>query len=361
MVFNKGGKWFGVLLACFIIFGASLVTFSDDVSAITKGYNSFRTTYNTAFNSTFVNSGALGYDNAQFNIHSIKAVSAKVTGQDSVPSSANFLSVTAKYNLVTFSDQNIPQYLPSFVNNPALSAVSINDSSVNFESSDVSVYVTDFMCNPLNAFPSSNRYCRTFTFAVSFVVRNNLPSVVNSLAFAVSWDDNLYLYNGASNGFNYYFEYDSNNKLAMDFSYDYTSALLNQQIQIQNITNNNITALNDTVNEYYEQNYDSVDNISNQTTNDIPNSTSSQTTSIIGVISGFISSLSSYQATSCSLTLPFPSYAGGSTTVDPCSGKEIAPTIVQIASSLLLICTFIPLAFVVLRMIYNEIRSWTNG
>ena len=110
-----------------------------------------------------------------------------------------------------------------------------------------------------------------------------------------------------------------------------------------------------------EQEQEAYDNISSQSPSDIPDSTNSQTTSIIGVISNFISSLSTIQTGSCELILPFPNFAGGSQVVNPCSGKEKAPSIVQIGSSMLLIGTFIPLAFIVLKMIYNEIRSWTNG
>ena len=150
-----------------------------------------------------------------------------------------------------------------------------------------------------------------------------------------------------------------------------TGSVSNQMSNVLSILNflansnssisNDVSDINDTITEQNEREEEAIDNISNQSSSDIPESSDTETTSVISVISGFLSSLQSFQATSCELTLPFPNYAGGSQTVNPCSGKEKAPTIVQVGSSLLLIVTFVPLAFIVLRLIFNEIRSWTNG
>lgn len=113
--------------------------------------------------------------------------------------------------------------------------------------------------------------------------------------------------------------------------------------------------------EYYDEQRQADENISNQSTSDISNAENSQTTSLIGVITSFVSAISSVQTGSCELTLPFPNYLGGDTVVNPCTGKDKAPAIISIASSMLLITIFVPLAFIVLKMIYNEIRSFTNG
>lgn len=105
-----------------------------------------------------------------------------------------------------------------------------------------------------------------------------------------------------------------------------------------------------------------VDNIDNQSANDMGGSSNQQTTSIIGTISSFLSAFQNVQpAQNCNLTLPFPEFLGGNTNVNICQGKDKAPTLVTIGSSLLLIVTFVPLAFIMLRMIYSEIRSFTNG
>lgn len=162
-----------------------------------------------------------------------------------------------------------------------------------------------------------------------------------------------------------YFE---KNPSSILFSTDDSSAsnqtIVNQNNQIisqnQNMINQNSQIINNQ-NQQIQQEQEGIDNISNQSSSDIDGSTSGQTDSLIGVIIGFINAFSSINATNCNLTLEFPDYAGGSRIVNICSGKERAPRIVEIGSSLLLICVFVPLAYVVIRMIYNEIRSWTNG
>ena len=113
--------------------------------------------------------------------------------------------------------------------------------------------------------------------------------------------------------------------------------------------------------EFYDEQRQANDNISGQSSSDIDGAENQATTNLIGVLSGFISAFRNVNATNCNLTLEFPDYAGGSRVVNICSGKEKAPRIVEIGSSLLLIGVFVPLAYILIRMIYNEIRSWTNG
>ena len=113
--------------------------------------------------------------------------------------------------------------------------------------------------------------------------------------------------------------------------------------------------------EFYDEQRQGVQNISDQSVSDIQGSENQTTTNLIGVLSGFISAFSNINATNCNLTLEFPNYAGGTRVVDICQGKERAPRIVEIGSSLLLIGVFVPLAYFLIKMIYNEIRSWTNG
>lgn len=125
--------------------------------------------------------------------------------------------------------------------------------------------------------------------------------------------------------------------------------------------NQNITNINNSINDHYDKEQEAVDNISNQSPSDISNAENQATTNLIGVLSGFINAFSNINATNCSLTLEFPNYAGGTRVVDICQGKDKAPRIVEIGSSLLLIAVFVPLAYILIKMIYNEIRSWTNG
>lgn len=114
--------------------------------------------------------------------------------------------------------------------------------------------------------------------------------------------------------------------------------------------------------EYNDKQYQAWDNISNQSSSDIQGSSNQQTTNLIGIISSFVSALTSINTNgSCQLTLPFPSLLGGDQVVNPCNGADKAPAIISVASSLLLITIFVPLAFILIKMIYNEIRSFTNG
>ena len=134
-----------------------------------------------------------------------------------------------------------------------------------------------------------------------------------------------------------------------------------QNTSIMGEINQNITNINNNINEQNQKEQQAIDNISNQSQSDISNAENAATTNLIGVLSGFINAFSNINATNCSLTLEFPNYAGGRRVVDICQGKDKAPRIVEIGSSLLLIAVFVPLAYILIKMIYNEIRSWTNG
>lgn len=116
--------------------------------------------------------------------------------------------------------------------------------------------------------------------------------------------------------------------------------------------------------EAAEKELEGTSNIENQTPENTGGSSSEneQTTSIIGTISSFVSAFSNITPSqNCEMDLPFPDFVGGNQRVNICQGKDKAPDIITIASSLLLIVTFVPVAFIVLSMIYREIRSFTNG
>lgn len=154
-----------------------------------------------------------------------------------------------------------------------------------------------------------------------------------------------------ANATSVYFE---QNPMTINFSNNINDALLQAQINQSNTIINQNQAVMD-------QNNSAYDAISGQSENNISGATNGQTTSLINVISGFISAFSGISASNCNMTLEFPTYAGGTRVVNICSGKEKGPRIVEIGSSLLLILVFVPLAYILIRMIYNEIRSWTNG
>ena len=134
-----------------------------------------------------------------------------------------------------------------------------------------------------------------------------------------------------------------------------------QNTAVMGEINQNITNINNTINDHYEKEQEALDNISNQTPSDIQNAENQATTNLIGVLSSFLSQLTSFSATNCNLTLPFPNFIGGSKTVNICQGKDILGNFITIVGTLAMVAFYIPLAIVLLKMIYNEIRSFTNG
>ena len=119
--------------------------------------------------------------------------------------------------------------------------------------------------------------------------------------------------------------------------------------------------INDSINDFHDDMSDAVDNISNQSPSDIGNSENQATTNLIGLFQSFITAITGVNMGNCNLTLDFPNYAGGSRVVNVCQNKDKAGNMISIFSSLTLIVFYIPLALKLLSMIYNEIRSFTNG
>lgn len=322
-------------------------------------YGSFEISYNTPFDSNCYLSNFLSYNQIITTIHNTCNLYAGIVASGnnslfSVSSDVNYMTISGKFNYVTFTDSNIVNYLPEQNSDypPSIDTVTFNGTSqsgVTIENSQVFINTTDWVGTPPGT-QLSNTKLRTFTVEYSLVLRGTFPSTVNRMF--VYFD--TYIWTGYSLGYNAYFERDINNRIYIDLSTNATDALLNQQNQL-------LILMNEGSNEYYDKTYEAIDNIEGQNASDIPNSSSSQTTSIIGTISSFVSALGTVQAGSCELTLPFPEFVGGNTVVNPCRFKEKAPAIISIGSSMLLIGVFIPLAFILLKMIYNEIRSFTNG
>lgn len=91
------------------------------------------------------------------------------------------------------------------------------------------------------------------------------------------------------------------------------------------------------------------------------NSENTATTNLVGALSSLLSALTNLNATNCNVTLPFPSALGGNMTVNICQNKDYAGNIISVFGSLTLCVFYVPLALKLLSMIYNEIRSFTNG
>lgn len=118
----------------------------------------------------------------------------------------------------------------------------------------------------------------------------------------------------------------------------------------------------DVANSYYENEFESVDNISGQSPSDLDIGNSQPAMNLITYISTFITYLGSVSvANDCELALPLPSIMGGTTSANLCQGKDTMGNTISIVSSIALFVFFLPLAICLLRLIYGEIRSFTNG
>lgn len=113
--------------------------------------------------------------------------------------------------------------------------------------------------------------------------------------------------------------------------------------------------------DYYDEQRQADNNISNQSSSDINGAENQATTNLIGVLSSFFTQLQSFQATNCNLSLPFPQFIGGTQVVNICQGKDVLGNFITVIGTLAMVTFYIPLAWVLLKMIYNEIRSFTNG
>lgn len=120
-------------------------------------------------------------------------------------------------------------------------------------------------------------------------------------------------------------------------------------------------AIEDIITDWKDKQEQAADDVANQTPDKIANATNEQTTNIIGIISSFLSAITNFSAGSCELPLDFPSYAGGQMTVNVCQNRDRGGNLISLFTSLTLIMFYLPLAFKLLSMIYNEIRSFTNG
>lgn len=129
---------------------------------------------------------------------------------------------------------------------------------------------------------------------------------------------------------------------------------------LNNSTNSNGVKLDEINNSIQEQNDKenaAIDNIDNQSTSDIQGTDDSNTTSLIGLFSSFVSALSSASATNCNINGDMGNIDLG--TLNFC--RDAPPAIVQIIGSIFLIVLFVPLAYFLVKRIIAEVRSFTNG
>lgn len=135
---------------------------------------------------------------------------------------------------------------------------------------------------------------------------------------------------------------------------NYSSAL--------NDINSNIQDVTDAIEQQQEQEEQATQDAADDASDAADaNSTNQQTSNLIGVLQNFLSAITNFSGTNCNISLAFPSYAGGNMNVNVCQNKDKAGNIIGVFTSLTLIVFYLPLALKLLSMIYNEIRSFTNG
>lgn len=204
-----------------------------------------------------------------------------------------------------------------------------------------------------------------FTFKVETTIRvTNTTTYVQIATARGSVDQyNIFWFNEAAG----YLQGSVVNFYGTKNATDYTGGINDLKNGVTNL-NNKLNQTNDKLDDIAENQEEraqkedeAIDNIDNQTPSDIDDGSASNTQNIIGALQSFLSALQNLQATNCNVDLAFPSFAGGTRTVNICQNKEFTGNIVSIVGSIILVFFYLPLAFAMCRLIYNEIRSFTNG
>lgn len=114
--------------------------------------------------------------------------------------------------------------------------------------------------------------------------------------------------------------------------------------------------------QYYDEQRQADQNISNQSASDIQGTENQTTTSLIGALGSLVGALTNIQpASDCEIQLNFPSYAGGTLFVNPCQHKDKFPDIVLIGSSVFLVLFALKYWNAMAIKIYKVIRSFIDG
>lgn len=311
-------------------------------------------------------SQSLSYNQPRFNIKYVDRTAAAI-GSVTVPSGSNFLSVTAKYNLIAFSDSGNRSDLPyNNSSDPFLYEASINNQSYDFENSSVIVHQTDWQCDPLNS--GITTWCRTFTYESSFVIRN-IPSSITKISWGVEYPGRLQ--SDYSLGANYYFEGTTDNRAVVSFSYDYEAALLEQQNQLIMIGNQSLNSIDknminiynqnqeyyDQQNEREQQDRDNLEDASDDASADASSSQSqaqSTGTTLLSAFSAFVTALTTASPTNCNIDMDLGNLDLGVVNFCQLSLPQPIPTV----ASIFMILFFVPLSIATARKVINLFRSF---
>lgn len=273
----------------------------------------------------------------------------------------NHASIHSEINVVSWESGTFQRN--QWVNLPYQSVYACSNSAgtAKIEQSNVNTAITNWT-GPDGSARS------TLTLYVDIALSGLGSGDTGSLACLVGSQSYAFASNTSATNSRYYIEQAPS---TIEFSNNINDVLLQTQINQNNsmIYNQNMMIdqnkqINTNIVEGFDQLHNdqqnASDNIGGQDTGDIDGATNQQTTTLIGILSNFVTTITNVQATSyCSFTLRFPAFAGGNQRADLCQGRQ--DQIINIFSSVVLVTFFIPLAYLLLKMIYNEIRSWTNG
>lgn len=165
------------------------------------------------------------------------------------------------------------------------------------------------------------------------------PYTTNSVLYLLNTQNDLTYMDG-----NYYVRFSTNFNITSEF-YDMQA-----------------TADGVNVNDVLEGMLDASDNISSQSPLDLNIGNSATATNLISYISTFVQYITNVSpAQNCNLSLPFPNIMGGTAVANLCQGKDTMGNLIPVISSIVIFAFYIPFALFMLRLIYREIRSFTNG
>lgn len=352
---NRRNICCGLLLVCSIIFG-SLFGVCSNASAIwTADYGVRMSSYSNNECQGDVYTENHSYKSWFSGCH----VLAIVPISQQTTATGDTVVYSGKLNLVKELDSNGAGGFYPYMQLGVRSVYFGNNELVLTQNPNITIYTTRWE----NTIDGIRRYFQTLTIVWTVTAKNN--QITNTTGrMRITFYNNInggVFDNTLSSARNAYYYFENTGEELTTIFVDTGSQGNNTIINQNNIVINQNEQIINQNKAYYDHEYEGEQNISNQTSSDIQGAENQQTTNLIGFIGSFVSAIQNVQASDCTLTLPFPVFAGGTYTANICDGKQYAPTIISVAGSLLLIGTFVPLAFIVLRMIYNEIRSWTNG
>ena len=190
-------------------------------------------------------------------------------------------------------------------------------------------------------------------------------ATLKRVGYHYQWVD-LYVGSVSGNDFNsdYFYRYNNGGGIIISANvgqYIVSSTDNASELALEQITEQNQTIINQNQ-EYYDHEYQAVDNINNQTDSQFGDISSPTTSNLIGILTSFINSIASIRpASDCEITLPFPDFAGGAWVVNPCQNKE------KISQVVLALGTIVTIYFVMHSWnwlsikIYRLIRSFIDG